>query len=179
MQAQDVVVVGRIGAPHGVRGWVRVSSFTEPAGNILDYRPWLLETGDTWRSQHPLEVKPHRQGYVARFADIEDRDEAGRLAGKHVAVARTQLPDLEPDEYYWRDLEGLAVWNSGVLLGVVDHLIDTGAKPLLVVVNDPQAGGTAEPRQTLIPFVAQHVAEVDLEARRIEVSWDSWDEDAD
>jgi 16S rRNA processing protein RimM len=164
MQPQDVVVVGRIGAPHGVRGWVRISSFTEPAGNILNYQPWLLEAEGTWRARHPLEVKPHKQGYVARFPDIEDRDEAGRLSGRHVAVARTQLPEPGQDEYYWRDLEGLAVWNRGVRLGVVDYLLETGANPVLVVTD---ASG-----QTLIPFAAQFVLKVDIEAERIDVSWD-------
>ncbi len=169
----DVVVVGRIGAPYGVRGWVRVSSFTQPAGNLLDYQPWLLETDGAWRSHHPLETKPYKQGCIARFADIQDREEAAGLTGTHVAVARAQLPDLEHHEYYWRDLEGLAVWNQGERLGVVDHLIDTGANPVLVVRNVVGSEAAAE---TLIPFVDQYVAEVDLEAGRIYVNWVSWEE---
>jgi len=169
-RAPDVVVVGRIGAPHGVRGWVRINSFTEPPGNLREYRPWLIETASGWSSRHPAEIKPHKQGFVARFAEVDDRDAAAALSGKHVAIERAQLPRLTQDEFYWRDLEGLAVWNRGVEIGVVDHLIDTGANPVLVVHSDGPGDGTAG--QTLIPFVDQFVIAVDLAAARIDVSWD-------
>lgn len=186
MQAQDVVVVGRIGAPYGVQGWVRVNSFTEPAGNLADYQPWLLEINDGWRTQHPVEIKLHKQGYVARFAEIRDRNQAARLSGKHVAVARSQLPGLAPGEYYWRDLEGVAVWNRGVQLGVVDHLIDTGANPVLVILGNGVGNGVGngegngvgskETAETLIPFVDEFVVQVDLTAGRIDVDWVGLDE---
>jgi len=175
MQAQDVVVVGRIGAPYGLKGWVRVSSFTEPSENITVYEPWLLEVHGGWQVHHPVEVKPYRQGYVARFADVGDRDKAVALTGKLVAVARAQLPQLDPDEYYWRDLEGLAVWNRGDRLGVVDHLIDTGATPVLVV-RDDAGDGSSRPQETLIAFTEQFVLKVDLPAGRIEVDWPGEDE---
>ncbi|MFP6836409.1 MAG: ribosome maturation factor RimM [Pseudomonadales bacterium] len=172
----DVVVIGRIGAPFGVRGWVRISSFTEPAHNILYYEPWLLEREGTWRSRHPVEAKLHKQGCVARFSDILDRDEAARLSGAHVAVARAQLPELSAGEYYWRDLEGLDVWNQDVRLGVVDHLIDTGANPVFVVRDVPGENSAAESgADTLIPFVDQFVVAVDIEAGRIYVNWVDWD----
>jgi 16S rRNA processing protein RimM len=135
--------------------------------NLLDYQPWLLEIDGAWRTLSPVEVKPHKQGFVARFSEILDRDEAARLAGKHVAVNRLQLPDLERGEYYWRDLEGLNVWNGEVRLGVVGYLMETGADPVLVVENDAGAGAG----ETLIPFVDQYIVAVDLEAHRIDVSW--------
>ncbi len=172
MQAQDVVVVGRIGAPYGVRGWVRVTSYTDPAANLVHYQPWLVETDGGWRNLHPDEIKPHKQGYVARFSDVNDRDEAARLTGKQVAVARAQLPALEQGEYYWSDLEGLAVWNGDRRLGVVRYLLDTGADPVLVVQNDDAGGGS----ETLIPFVNQYIGRVDLEAGQIDVDWVDWDE---
>ncbi|MCZ6712251.1 MAG: ribosome maturation factor RimM [Gammaproteobacteria bacterium] len=174
--SSDVVVIGRIGAPYGVRGWVRISSFTEPVHNILDYEPWLLERKGIWRSHHPVEAKLHKQGCVARFSDVLDRKEAARLSGTHVAVARSQLPELTGDEYYWRDLEGLVVWNQDVRIGVVDHLIDTGANPVLVVRDLPDHDSGAElAADTLIPFVDQFVVAVDLEAGRIYVNWVDWD----
>jgi 16S rRNA processing protein RimM len=179
VQTTDVVVVGRIGAPYGVRGWVRVTSFTQPQENLVNYRGWLLETEAGWRTWSPLEVKPHKQGYVARFAEVADRDQAAELAGKDLAVARTELPDLEHGEYYWRDLEGLVVWNQGDRLGVVSHLLETGASPVLVIDNvdvgkDGADDGTMvhSGAQTLIPFIEQFVVAVDLEAQRICVDWD-------
>ncbi|MDH3640918.1 MAG: ribosome maturation factor RimM [Gammaproteobacteria bacterium] len=175
-RAPDVVIVGRIGAPHGVRGWLRINSFTQPPGNLLEYRPWLIESAHGWSTNHPAEVKPHKQGFVARFAEIGDRDAAGAWSGKHVAIERALLPQLAQDEYYWRDLEGLAVWNRGVELGVVDHLIETGANPVLVVRSDgkglQRAVRKGAARQTLIPFVDEFVIAVDLGAARIDVSWD-------
>jgi 16S rRNA processing protein RimM len=166
-QAQDVVIVGRIGGVYGVNGWLRVSSFTEPRDNLLTYQPWMLEQGDGWRTHPPTAVKPHGQGFIAQFPGINDRDGAARLTGKHIAVARAALPTPEEGEYYWRDLEGLTVWQRGEALGVVQYLLDTGASPVLVV--------RGEAREVLIPFVDAHVENVDLAQGRIDVNWDEAD----
>ncbi len=159
------MLLGRIGAPHGVQGWVWVRSDTRPTENILDYPCWLLGRAGVW-SEYRLEAgRRQGKGIVARLAGIADRDAAQALTGADVAVAYEDLPVAEGDEYYWADLQGLQVeTRQGQFLGRVDHLIETGAHDVLVVRGE---------RERLIPFApGQTVAEVDLAAGLIRVDWD-------
>ena len=159
----EVIVVGAIGAPFGVRGWVHVRSFTQPPSNLLDYAPWLLKDRDGWRPCHPVAAKRHGQGLVAQFEGIDDRDAAAALARTEVAVARESLPELPTDEYYWEELVGLRVVDAAAAeLGVVREIMDVGVHAVLVV-----QGAT----ERLIPFVARHVLRVDLAAGQVTVDW--------
>ena len=165
--ADDVVVVGRVGAPYGVQGWVHIHSYTAPAENIQDYRPWLLRAKrGAWRPVVLSHCKRHKKGFIAQIADIADREAAAQLTGHWVGVPAQALPPIaELDEYYWRDLQGcLVVDAEGVTLGKVDHLLETGANDVLVVAG--------EQGQMLIPFVAQYVATVDIAGRKVVVNWD-------
>lgn len=161
----DLVRIGRIDGAFGVRGWIRVTSDTEPASNILDYRPWLVRVGDEWVIYVAVEGRPHLRGLVVRLEGLDDRDAAAALAGADIAVARSALPPLSRREFYWVDLVGAeVVTRDGASLGHVDHLMATGANDVLVVAGE---------RERLIPFVEdQVVLEVDLEAKRITVDWD-------
>lgn len=160
----DVVIVGTIGAPYGVRGWVHINSFTQPADNLQRYKPWMACADGRWRVHQPAKVKSHGSGLVASFAGVSDRDAAAALTGTQLGVARDALPEPEADEYYWRDLQGLEVFDqTGALLGTVARLMDIGAHVVLVVQG---AAG-----ETLIPFVARHVSSVDLAKGRVEVDW--------
>ncbi len=164
----SVVVVGRVGGGYGVHGWVRLASYTDPAANILDYDPWLLETARGWRRVEVLEVRAHRGAFVARLDGIADRDAADALRGSLVGVPREQLPAPAEDEYYWRDLIGLEVRDeAGRVRGTVQELIETGANDVLVV----RAAGVPDP--VLVPFDRQFVLAVDLGSGRITVDWDS------
>lgn len=161
----DLVEVGRISGVYGVQGWVKVFSYTEPRENILAYSPWYVHAGGQWRSLEVAEGRGHGKGIIARLAGCEDRDAASLLAGAKIAVAREQLPPAEAGEYYWVDLEGLKVVTlSGIELGVVDHLFETGSNDVLVVKGD---------RERLIPFIrGDVVVQVDLEHRIMRVDWD-------
>jgi 16S rRNA processing protein RimM len=156
------VALGRIGAPHGVRGWVRIFSDTEPPENILRYRPWLVDDRET----QVIEGRRHGKALIALLVGCEDRDAAAALAGRRIMVYRDQLPPPRSDEFYWIDLEGLAVQtSSGVELGRVSHLFATGANDVLVVQGE---------RERLLPFVwGQVVRDVDFGAGRILVDWDA------
>ena len=165
MEQDDVIIVGSIGGPFGVRGWVHVKSFTQPSANLAQYRPWLLQINNHWQERHPSHVRPHGKGLVACFAGVSDREQAAAMAGISLGVAREVLPETEAGEYYWRDLQGLEVFNqAGLGLGKVAGFMDIGPHVVLVVAGDGD--------ETLIPFVAQHVTRVDLELGRIEVDWD-------
>jgi 16S rRNA processing protein RimM len=159
------VVLGEVSGVYGVRGWLRVRSHTDPVEQILRYGPWQLERSGH-RSTHRLEGgRLHGRGVLAKFAGIDDRDQARELVGARISVARAELPELEPGDYYWNDLIGLrVVTRRGDDLGRVTGLMATGANDVLVVEGDSER---------LIPFIDEDVVlAVDLDAGRIQVDWD-------
>ena len=166
------ITVGKTGAPYGVRGWVKVQSFTESAENLLDYEPWYLKSrttesreSSTWVEASVLEAKIHGKGIIAKFEGCDDRDAALKMGGQEIAIHRDQLPEPENGEYYWIDLEGLEVKTmDDVSLGKVDHIEATGANDVLVVKGE---------RERLIPYVLDHIVrEVNIDAGFIRVDWD-------
>jgi len=160
-----MVPLGRIAGVFGVRGWVKVHSDTEPRDNILSYSPWYLQQGGDWEPRKLLDGRRQGKGLVARLQGCADRDQAAALMGCLIAVPRDWLPALDPDEYYWSDLEGLRVVTAtGAELGRVSQLFATGANDVLVVRGE---------RERLLPFVWNRVIlEVDLEGGLIRVDWD-------
>jgi len=169
----EMVTVGRIAGLHGVRGWVKVYSYTEPRENILTYSPWYLRREGRWQAHALAGGRRQGKGVTAHLEGFDERDAAAALMGVEIAVRRDQLPATAANEYYWSDLIGLEVVDaSGAALGRVDHLLETGANDVLVVRE-----GELE---RLIPYVPQVVVRrVDLAAGRIEVDWDpAWDSDA-
>lgn len=158
------VIVGRIAGVYGVKGWVRIYSYTQPLDNILDYTPWQLYIAPDWRVVKPLDGRIHGKGVVALLEGCPDRDAAAALIGCDIAVDRAQLPEAGEDEIYWADLIGLKVVNlEGVELGLVDHLFETGANDVLVVKGE---------RERLLPYIDAVVLSVDLAAGLMRVDWD-------
>lgn len=161
-----LVAVGRIVGLHGVRGGVRIESWTEPRDAIFNYQPWLLKLhGRELVVEASALVRSER--IVAALEGIDDRDQAAALMAAEIFVRRSQLPELPDGEYYWVDLEGLLVTNrEGQELGRVQRLFDTGANAVLVV-HDGR-------RERLIPYVSGHyVLAVDLAAGTLRVDWDA------
>jgi 16S rRNA processing protein RimM len=155
--------MGRILAPYGVRGWVKVGPQTERQDGLLEYRTWHLRRSDAWHAYRLLEGRVHGNGLIARLESVEDRDQAAELRGAQIAVLRTELPPAPEGEYYWTDLIGLEVVNrEGVRLGEVAEIFATGANDVLVVRGD---------RERLIPFVEAVVANVDIAGARLTVDW--------
>lgn len=161
----DVLIVGRISGLYGVRGWLKVYSYTEPRENIVEYSPWLIGRENHWRSVEVEEGRAQGKGVVAKLAGCDDRDAAALLVGQDIAIRRDQLQAPQAGEYYWADLEGLRVVTlEGVELGVVDHLFETGANDVVVVRGE---------RERLLPFVQGDVIRrIDLQAGVMEVDWD-------
>ncbi len=167
-----MVVVGRIQGPYGIKGWVHIASFTDPKENIQSYGPWQLaeqSQQSSWRQAEVESIRPHKQGYVAKLAGIDDRNDAEAAKGLLIGVAEANLPEPASGEYYWRDLIGAEVVNAdGQSFGRVDSLIETGAHDVLVI--KPAAGD-----EVLIPFHAEYVLEVD--AGLIRVDWQAAEAD--
>lgn len=149
----------------GVRGEIKIESWTEPRAAIFRYQPWTLVRAGASSSLAGVRGRIHGQALVASVPGIDERDRAQELIGSEISVPRSALPPPKAGEYYWVDLEGLSVVTvDGVALGIVSHLLDTGANHVLVVHSE---------RERLIPFAQpQYVVEVDFVARRIVVDWD-------
>jgi 16S rRNA processing protein RimM len=162
------VIVGSIGAPHGVRGWVRINSFTDPSDNLFTYELLLDHGQDNWQPIKIDQVQPHGNGFIAKIEAVNDRDQAALLTNAKLAVQRTALPELESNEYYWADLMGLVVYNQEqILLGKVVDCFATGANDVLVV-REEQSG-----KEHLIPSVPEmYILKVDLATGQMQVRWD-------
>jgi 16S rRNA processing protein RimM len=172
-----MLVVGKITGSHGIKGWVKIHSYTEPQENFLKFGHWmLLRRGVPEPVPEPIEFDDGRRqgrGLVAHIKGVDDRTLADAYRGLEVAVRDDLLPRLEPGDYYWSQLQGLQVWcrqeDGKVLLGEVDYLIETGANDVLVV---KASAGSIDQRERLIPYLpGDVVTRVDLEEGVIEVDW--------
>lgn len=159
-------MVGRVGAPHGLRGWSQLWSFTDPPEGLLRYRRLQARRRGQTQVLEIAEGRLQGERVIVRFAGTDDRDAAAKLTGFELSVPRTALEPAPSGSWYWHDLIGLAVVTvDGTPLGRVDHLIETGVNDVLVVQGE---------RERLIPFAQpQVVKQVDLDAGRIEVDWDA------
>lgn len=157
--------MGRIVAPYGVLGWVKIQPFTETLGSLFDYERWWISDSAGWHEAEVEEARIHGKVLVAKFSGCDGRDAAFAMRGKDIAVSRDDMPQADEGEYYWSDLIGLSVYNlQQVNLGQVKDVFATGANDVLVVQGD---------RERLIPFGGQVVQEVDLAAGRMIVDWDA------
>ncbi len=160
--------MGRILGPFGVRGWVKIRTFTESLDSLVAYPVWQLGSGDQWRAIKVLETEVHAAQLVAHLEGIDDRDKAFALRGQDIAVGRDELPAARDGEYYWADLIGLDVVNlQGESLGRVDGLLETGANDVLVVKAEGESGVV----ERLLPYVSAIVHDVDLTGGKIRVDW--------
>jgi 16S rRNA processing protein RimM len=162
---QERIVLGRITGPFGVRGWLKVMSFTDPAEQILDFPTWRADMPGTGKRElRLLEGRRHGKGLVVRVEGIDDRDAAIALGRRELWVERRALPALKRGEYYRSDLAGFEVVNlQGQRLGRVDHFLDMPANAVMVVVGECEHW---------LPLGSDQVFRVDLERGRITVDWD-------
>lgn len=162
------IVMGRVSGIFGVKGWLKVMSYTQPHENILNYNPWQLGIRDTWCESRLLEGRKHNKGLVVALAGVEDRDSARAYIGAEIAVWRNQLQPLPRGQYYQADLIGLQVINTtGKTLGQVKEIMETGANDVLVIEGEGRY---------LVPLVIPaYVREIDQDAGIITVAWDTAD----
>jgi len=164
---QRMIAVGRLHGAFGVRGEVKLESFTDPLRAIGKYQPWTLrDARGVERACEGVRVREGVKGLIATMPGIEDKDAADALRGVDVLVPRSALPPPAAGEYYWVDLEGLRVVNlEGVDFGIVSHLFSTGANDVLVAQGE---------RERMIPFVLpDYIRSVDFAAGIVTVDWDA------
>ncbi len=159
----DRICVAQIGAAHGIRGEVRLRSFTQDPMAITAYGP--LESEDGTRRFKIEALRPAKDHFVARLTGVPDRDTAEKLTNLKLYVSRDRLPPIEDDgTFYHADLIGLsAVTPDGAALGTVTAVHNFGAGDLIEI--KPAGGG--EP--LMVPFTDAAVPEIDIAAGRIVV----------
>ena len=166
MADQKQIIVGKISGVFGVKGWIKVFSFTDPRENIFNYSPWLLKKGSDCKTVKLVDGKLQGKTVVAQLDGFTDRDQAQALLGWDVLITQDQLPETGAGEFYWSELIGLEVENlQGIRLGIIDSLLETGANDVLIIQGD---------RERAIPFIqGQTVIEINLNLGRMIVDWDS------
>ncbi len=164
-----MVLLGRVLAPYGVKGWVKVEPFTESPETLRFFSEWRLGKGEptgAWKAVKVAESAEHSGNIVARFDGCMDRDAALGYRGMGIAVAKNALPPVQPGEFYLADLVGLQVVNvQGEGLGKIASLFSNGAHEILRVELDGN--------ERLIPFVPAIVQDVDVKAGVVRVEWQS------
>jgi len=164
----DFIVVGKVLGAHGVRGELKVYSFTEPPANLLNYPHWTLRDG---REVKLTASRQQGKNLLVRLEGVDDRDQAAQLGGEEICISRSELPALDDGEYYWHQLEGLQVIEqNGQLLGSIAELLATGANDVMRVLP---CAGSLDQRERLLPYTAQCVQKVDLAAGVVQVEWDA------
>ena len=163
---EEFLPVGKISGSFGVKGWVKIFSFTEPRTNILEYTPLFINTQGEWKEVEVSGGKAQGKGVIMGFKNVTDRNQTLPLIGAELAIKKSQLAPAEDDEYYWTDLIGLEVVDEQQqMLGLVDSLLETGANDVLVVK-------TVHGEEILIPFVLDVIVKsVDIDNKRILVDW--------
>lgn len=164
-------MIGQITSVFGVKGWLKVYSYTDPKDGILEYRDWTLVHNGQRTAARLEEGRRQGQGIVVRLKGIDDREVARSYSGANITVPTTELPELPDGEFYWHQLESLTVVTvNGECLGRVDHMIETGSNDVLVVRATDES---IDQRERLIPYLpGQAVRSVNLAEGSISVDWD-------
>lgn len=172
MQENELpIVIGRIGGPYGIRGWLKVDSYTRPRENVFTYFPWLIKENDCWKEIQIEEFQQRGSSrLLVKIAGIDSPEAARAFIHCDIAVFQEQLPPPNEGEYYWHDLIGLDVVNQDqVNLGKISDIVETGAHDVLII-----KGLDDKKNRTLIPLVMDvFVKKVDLAAKVVNVEWQS------
>jgi 16S rRNA processing protein RimM len=163
----DAVAIGRFGGPFGVKGWIKVISFTQPAEQILSYLPWFFFKGGRKQEIKEVNAQLHGKNLILQLEQSQDRESAKTFTNLEIYIDRSQLPALSNEEYYWIDLVGLAVINKeAVELGRITSVFATGSNDVIVVRAE-------DGKERYIPYLTDVVLEVNLDQKTVMVDWDA------
>ena len=170
------LTAGKITGCYGIKGWVKIHSYTDPEENLFRFGQWQLKRRGSLETVEFDEWKRHGKGMIAHIAGVDDRTLAESFKGLEIVVEADRLPALEEGDFYWHQLQGLQVWgrepetsDDRVLLGSVDYLIETGANDVLVVKANADS---IDDRERLVPYLpGDTIVRVSLEEGVIEVDW--------
>jgi 16S rRNA processing protein RimM len=170
--ASDTLVIGIIGAPYGVKGWVKITSHTHDLDGVFAYTPWLLGQVEESKDYVVDQWRTHNKGLVAKLIGVDNRDDAEGIKNLEISIKTAMLPELDDNDVYWRELVGMQVVTvKGYNLGVIKELFETGANDVLLVkANLNDAFGQKE---RMVPYLLEQVIkQVDRQAKTVTVDWD-------
>ncbi len=156
--------MARVGAPFGIKGWLKLQTFTESPDSLDEYASWLLKGPAGWEQFELEEFAVNVKGVFAKLKGCDDRTAAERLIRREIGIPREALSDANEGEVFWIDLIGCDVVDTlGRRLGKIETLIETGANDVLVVKLGDE--------EMLIPFIDDVIVKVDREARLVTANW--------
>ena len=166
MKSGKKILVGKISNPHGIKGWVKVISFTDPIENILSYKKWTISDNETEKTYCLEDSRIQGNKIVIKLEGVNNRDDADLLKNLQIEINRSDLPELDENSYYWEDLVDFNVIDiKGNPVGKVDSLFRTGSNDVLVIINETK-------ERLLVPFIMEEVIKyVDLAKELISIDW--------
>ena len=162
---EDVVIMGKIVGPHGIKGWLKVHPFTEEIGTLSEYPQWLVSEDEKhWASYKVEKTIIKDKTLLVKLSGIHDRNGSESVNKNMIGILKEELPKLDSDTYYWSDLIGLDVQNeAGYYFGTIKTMMETGSNDVMVIKGE---------KEFLIPYLPDVVIKVDLEAKKVLVEWD-------
>ena len=166
MKSDKKILVGKISNPNGIKGWVKVISFTDPIENILSYKQWIISDKETEKTYYLEDSRVQGNKIVIKLENVNDRNDAALLKNLQIQVNRSDLPELDQNSYYWEDLVDFNVIDiKGNHVGKVDSLFRTGSNDVLVIIDETK-------ERLLVPFIMEEVIKyVDLAKELISIDW--------
>ena len=166
MNDQEKLVIGRVSSPHGIKGWLKILSYTDPIENIFSYKSIFLKKRNNYL---PFEIEDYSiSGKIIRMKlkGVDDRNHSEEIADCEILINRNHLPEISSDSYYWADLIGFQVIRKdSENIGVLDSFLETGSNDVMVVVGKNN-------NRNLIPFINRDVIKtVDMKGKFIIVDW--------
>ncbi|HHL30999.1 MAG TPA: ribosome maturation factor RimM [Oceanospirillales bacterium] len=160
MNPDSRILIGKVSGCFGVKGWLKIFSYSDPRENITTYKSWLV--GD--KLFDSVESKKNGKLIVAKLEGINDKETAQTLIGQKIEILQSQLQQLDTNQFYWKDLIGLSVTNKqGVDLGIIKNMLETGSNDVIIIKGD---------RERLIPYITDKtIIKVDLSNKTMLVDW--------
>ena len=164
MEDDKKIYLGKISGVHGIKGWLKIHSFSSPPENILNYPKWIINNQGEEDFYSIEKGRKQNNKIVVKLEKIDDRNTAESLINSKIQILRSDLPKLSNENYYWSDLVGLNVLNSEEkVIGKIESLIETGANDVMVII-------TLKDERILIPFVMHEIIkEVNVELNYIKI----------
>lgn len=166
----NLFIIGKIGAAHGIIGMLKLFSFTENKSDIFKYHPWFIKNNNQWIILDLEYKKNNKHFFFIKIKNINNRNEAQKLTNCHIMIEKKRLPELKKNEYYWNDLLHCTVLSvTGFNIGTIDNLIRTKSNDVLVIKNYKKNMKNTE---ILIPFLEEKIIKhVDIINKTIIVDW--------
>lgn len=156
---KETLVIGKIGAPHGIMGEIKVFPLTDDPSRFELLKEFYIKTKDGYKCYTISKIKYQKSNLIVKLKDINDRNAAEELKNNLVEIDREQGIPLDEDEYYIVDLIGLQVYENNVLLGVLSDVIQSGATDIYAIKT--------QEKEILVPAISEYILEIDMNNKRI------------